>query len=220
MPAQQRLVLRSGSDDWRDADGDALRPYHLARHRAAVSRSHYEVRASAQCRDDAEPTRAGRGRCARPGARAGEGARAAPWHSNRAQGQHSYDRDADDRRCAGVQGVRSALRGDDHDEPSRGGRCCDREDEHDRAGQLDRHRDAGELQRDRRLWIQSLRSACRSERRHERPFDRLRVAPSAVEGRRQARIERRRLELGRGHCREFLGGECGHGDVGFDPDSR
>ena len=38
--------------------------------------------------------------------------------------------------------------------------------------------------------------------------------------RRQARIERRRLQLGRGHCREFLGGECGHGDVGFDPYAR
>ena len=49
---------------------------------------------------------------------------------------------------------------------------------------------------------------------------RLRVAPSAVDWRRQARIERRWLELGRGHCREFLGGECGHGDVGFDPYSR
>ena len=211
MPAQQRPVLRSGSDHWRDADGDALRPYHLARHRAAVSRSHCEIRASAQCRDDAEPTRAGRGRCARPGARAGQGARAAPWHSNRAQGQHSYDRDAHDGRCAGVQGVRSALRGDDHDEPSRGGRCCDREDEHDRAGQLDRHRDAGELQRDRRLWIQSrtIRVAT---------IPRRQVAPSAVgDGR---RIERRRLELGRGHCREFLGGECGHGDIGFDPHAR
>ena len=36
----------------------------------------------------------------------------------------------------------------------------------------------------------------------------------------RTRIERRRLELGRGHCREFLGGECGHGDIRFDPDAR
>ena len=57
-------------------------------------------------------------------------------------------------------------------------------------------------------------------RRHERPFDRLRVAPSAVDERRTTRVESGRLELGRGHGREFLGGERGHGDVGLDSHAR
>ena len=108
-----------------------------------------------------------RGRRARSRARAGQGTRAAAWHSDRAQGQHPHDRHADDRRRARVQGVRAAVRGDDHDEPSRCGRDHHREDEHDRAGQLDGHRHAWQLQRARRLWIQSLRSARRSARGHE-----------------------------------------------------
>ena len=70
-------------------------------------------------------------------------------------------------RRAGVQGVRSALRGDGDEDPSRRRGHHRREDQHDGAGQLDCDRHAGQLQRPRRLWFQSLRRSARSARGHQ-----------------------------------------------------
>ena len=61
----------------------------------------------------------------------------------------------------------AAVRRDAHEEPARGRRDHHREDRADRARQLGRGRadaDAGQLQRGRRLRVQSVRSAARSAR--------------------------------------------------------
>ena len=66
-----------------------------------------------------EPARAGDRRLARSRARAGTDPRTAARHSGRAQGQHSHDGHADDRRRARVRRSRAAVRGDADEESRR-----------------------------------------------------------------------------------------------------
>ena len=108
------------------------------------------------------PTRARRRRRARSRARAGTRPRPAARHSDRAQGQHPHDDDADDGRRAGVRRDGAALRGDAHEEPARRRRGDHREDRNDGARQLRRRRHADQLQRGSGLRLQSVRSAPRS----------------------------------------------------------
>ena len=85
--------------------------------------------------------------------------RAAARHPDRAQGQHPHDRHADDGRGAGVRRPRASLRGDAHEEPTGCGSHHYCEDDHDRARQLGRGRDAGQLQRARGVRPEPVRSA-------------------------------------------------------------
>ena len=113
------------------------------------------------------PQRAAGGGGARPRAARGTRARTAARHPDRREGQHPHDEHADDRRRAGVRRIHAALRGDARDEPQGRRRDHHREDRHDRARQLGGRRadaDADQLQRGRRVRLQSLRSAARSAR--------------------------------------------------------
>ena len=77
----------------------------------------------------------------------GQDPRPAARHSGRAQGQHSHDRHADDRRRAGVRRSRAAVRSDAHEEPRGRRRDHPRQDAAHRARQLGRERNARQLQR-------------------------------------------------------------------------
>ena len=128
-----------------------------------------------------------------------------PLHGipDRAEGQHPHDRHADDRRRAGVRRLRAAVRGDADREPAGGRRDHHRQDRHDRARQLGGRRadaDADQLQRRRRVRLQSVRSAPRS----------------ASDRRRPAGAGDRRIELGHRHGGQLLGGERRHRDVRID----
>ena len=198
---QPAAVQRPRGQHLRHAGGYESWTHDVARDRAAVPHAHRDVRGPAPCRDHREPTRTGRRRCARSRARAGTPPRPAPRNSDRAQGQHPHDDDADDGRCAGVRRDGAALRGDAHEEPARC-RCGDcREDRNDGARELRRSRDAHELQRRSWLRLQSVRSA-------PRPADERRWAAGNAD---------RRLELRNRDDGELLGGQRRHRDVGVHP---
>ncbi len=124
--------------------------------------------------------------------------RTAARHSDRAQGQHPNHQHADHGRRARLRLICAALRSDAHEKSARGRRDHHRQDRHDRACQLGggrAHAHARQLQRDRRIRHESLRSAPRS-------------APGHL--RRTPRASNRRVELRHRHRGEFLGGQRRH----------
>jgi hypothetical protein len=67
----------------------------------------------------------------------GKGTRAAARHSDRAQRQYSYNGYADHRRRARIRWPRAAIRGDADSKSTRRGCCHHRENDDDRARELD-----------------------------------------------------------------------------------
>ena len=114
--------------------------------------------------------------------------------------------DADDGRRAGVRRIRAAVRGDARGKSEGCRRDHHRQDRHDRTRQLGGRcadADADELQRGRRVRVQSVRSATR-------------FANGNV--RRPARAGDGRIQFWDRNRGKLLGGKCRHGDVRIDPE--
>ena len=191
--AGTRALQCRRSDDSADAGGDGQGPGDVPAAGRTVPDPHRPLRRPAECGAGDQPSRTAGSRRARSRARAGQAPRAAARHPGRVERQHPHHRHADHRRRAGIRRLRAAVRSDPHAQSESRRRDHHRQDRTDRARQLggrQPERDAGQLQRGRRLRVQPLRSASR---------------PAARAGRRPAGAADRRLELRHRHGGQPVG---------------